>query len=151
VAARACSVWGLAGGGALEYAADPAVYFCFAFAASQSFFDISKKPWPLQEFWPLQELAAVLQAEVPLHEFTPSHFTFASSALAVLIVAVAKTNAAAEARAIPDSFFVVMIISFLVERQNGSFWPTKALGPRDYTERGSDWMQLGSDAPFPKA
>jgi hypothetical protein len=61
----------------------------------------------------LHEFEAVLQAEVPLQEFTPSHFTFASSALAVLMVAVAKTSAAAEARARPDSFFEFIIISLL--------------------------------------
>jgi hypothetical protein len=76
----------------------------------------------LQEFCPLHELAAVLQAEVPLQEFTPSHFTFASSALAVLMVAVAKTSAAAEARARPDSFLEVIIISLFGLRGGQPLW-----------------------------
>jgi hypothetical protein len=36
---------------------------------------VSLQPWPLQEFWPLQDDDALLQALVPLQEFTPLHFT----------------------------------------------------------------------------
>jgi hypothetical protein len=59
----------------------------------------------LQEFWPLHELLAVLQAEWPLQEFTPSHLTLASSAaLAVPTMAVENITAAAAARATLDIF-----------------------------------------------
>ncbi len=81
-------------------------YFAaLAFAASHLAWVISRKPLPLQEFCPLQELLALLQADLPLQEFTPSHFTFASSAaLAVVTAAIEKTIAAAAARATPDIF-----------------------------------------------
>jgi hypothetical protein len=72
-------------------------YLALAFAASQSFFDSSRKPWPLQEFIPLHELFADLQADWPLQELTPVHWTLASSALAVLIASVLNINAAAVA------------------------------------------------------
>src|ERR1700722_14992879 len=52
----------------------------FALAASQSAFVISMNPLPLQEFWPLQALLALLQADWPLQELTPLHWTLASSA-----------------------------------------------------------------------
>jgi hypothetical protein len=50
----------------------------------------------------LQALLALLQAEWPLQEFTPSHFTFASSALAVLTAMLENMTAAAAARATPE-------------------------------------------------
>ena len=37
--------------------------FIFSFAAAHSFLLISRKPWPLQEFWPLQALLALLHAD----------------------------------------------------------------------------------------
>jgi hypothetical protein len=37
--------------------------FIFSFAAAHSFLLISRKPWPLQEFWPLHALLALLQAD----------------------------------------------------------------------------------------
>src|ERR1700748_314805 len=70
-----------------------------ALAASHLAWVISTKPLPLQEVWPLQELLALLQADLPLQELTPSHFTFASSAaLALVTAAIEKTIAAAAAR-----------------------------------------------------
>jgi hypothetical protein len=65
---------------------------------------ISTKPLPLHEFWPLQELLALLQADWPLQEFTPVHFTFASAAVAFVTAAIEKTIAAAAARATLDIF-----------------------------------------------
>src|SRR5947199_10162883 len=59
-------------------------YFALAFAASHSAFVISRNPLPLQEFWPLQALLALLHAECPLQELTPSHSTFPSPALPVV-------------------------------------------------------------------
>jgi hypothetical protein len=44
----------------------------FDLAASQSFWVISLKPWPLHEFWPFQEFFSLLQEDCPLHELTPS-------------------------------------------------------------------------------
>src|SRR4029453_14575182 len=84
--------------------------FAFSFAASHSAFVISTKPLPLQLFLPAQELLAVAQADLPLHEFTPSHFTFASSAARAASGAVLKTNAAAVASARPDHLFLLSII-----------------------------------------
>jgi hypothetical protein len=52
----------------------------------------------------LQALLALLHAECPLHELTPSHFTFASSALAVVTTAVENITAAAAANATLDIF-----------------------------------------------
>src|ERR1700761_3238516 len=75
-----------------------------ALAASHLAWVISTKPWPLQEFWPLQELLALLQADLPLQELTPSHLTLASSALAVDTKAVENITAAAAARATLDIF-----------------------------------------------
>src|SRR5215469_2765037 len=74
-----------------------------ALAASHCAWVISRNPFPLQEFWPLQALFALLHAECPLHELTPSHFTFASSARAVLAPTVENMTAAAAARATPDN------------------------------------------------
>ncbi|MBV9698177.1 MAG: hypothetical protein JO005_14730 [Gammaproteobacteria bacterium] len=68
-------------------------------------------PLPLQEFWPLQALLALLHAECPLQEFTPSHFTLASSALAVLTAAVENITAAAAARATLDNILEDILIS----------------------------------------
>ena len=83
----------------------PGYLAALAFAASHLAWVISTKPLPLQEFCPLQELFALLQADLPLQELTPSHFTFASSAaLAVVTAAMEKTIAAAAARATPDIF-----------------------------------------------
>jgi hypothetical protein len=62
----------------------------------------------LQEFWPLQALLALLQAECPLQELTPAHFTFASSARAVLTAAVENITAAAAASATLDRIFEVI-------------------------------------------
>jgi len=46
----------------------------------------------------LQELLALLhRRECPLHELTPSHFTFASAAVAVVTTAVENITAAAAA------------------------------------------------------
>ena len=39
----------------------------------------------------MQELLALLQADWPLQEFTPEHFTFASSAVALVTAAIEKT------------------------------------------------------------
>src|SRR5689334_24416234 len=83
----------------------PGYLAALAFAASHLAWVISTKPLPLQEFCPLQELLALLQADLPLQELTPSHFTFASSAaLAVVTAAIEKTIAAAAARATLDIF-----------------------------------------------
>jgi hypothetical protein len=79
--------------------------FALAFAASQSAWVIILNPVPLQEFWPLQELLALLQADWPLQEFTPEHFTFASSALAVVTATVENMTAAAAARATRERLF----------------------------------------------
>jgi hypothetical protein len=54
----------------------------------------------------LHELCADLQADWPLQELTPVHSTLASSALAVLIASVLKSNAAAVAIAAP----VVLVV-----------------------------------------
>ena len=70
-------------------------------AASQSALVISENPWPLQEFWPLQALCALLHAEVPLQELTPSQCILASSALATETAAVLNRRAAAVAIAAP--------------------------------------------------
>jgi hypothetical protein len=79
--------------------------FILAIAASQSVFVSCKKPLPLQLFCPWQALVAVLQAEVPLQELTPSHLTLAASAaLTVATGAAAKKAAAAVAKARPDNF-----------------------------------------------
>src|SRR5580698_10993505 len=96
----------MAGESGPGFQARPATaYLAFALAASQSAWVISTNPLPLQEFWPLQALLALLQAECPLQELTPSHFTLASSALAVLMAAVENITAAAVARATRDSIF----------------------------------------------
>jgi hypothetical protein len=73
-----------------------------ALAASQSFWVISTKPLPLQEFLPLHELLADLQDDWPLHALTPTQCIFPSSADAVLIVATLNRSAAAEAMAAPE-------------------------------------------------
>jgi hypothetical protein len=59
----------------------------------------------------LQELLALLQADLPLQEFTPSHLTLASSALAVPTNAVENITAAAAARATLDIFRLFIIRS----------------------------------------
>src|SRR5207253_11107242 len=77
-------------------------HFALAFAASHSALVISRYPLPLQEFWPLQALLALLHAECPLQELTPSHFIFPSAALAVLTGTAENITAAAAARATLD-------------------------------------------------
>src|SRR5260370_32494250 len=89
-------------GRALEHARPGTAYLAFAFAASHSALVISRNPLPLQEFWPLQALLALLHAECPLQELTPSHFTFPSAALAVLTATAENITAAAAARATLD-------------------------------------------------
>ena len=84
-------------------------YLPFALAASQSFFVISEKPLPLQEFCPLQELLAPLQDDWPLQALAPSQCIFASSAEAVVTTAALKASAAAVAMAIPERFFDIDI------------------------------------------
>src|ERR1700730_9239335 len=84
-------------GRGLEEARPPRGYLAFAFAASHSALVISRYPLPLQEFWPLQALLALLHAECPLQELTPSHFTFPSSARAVLTATAENITAAAAA------------------------------------------------------
>src|ERR1700760_2364094 len=86
-------------------------FLAFAFAAEHSALDISTKPWPLQEFMPLQEFLADLQEDCPLHEFTPVHCTFASSALAVTVPNVPNSTAAAVAIATPPAFVVFMSLT----------------------------------------
>src|SRR5580704_13324250 len=88
--------------GRLSTPGPPAGYLAFAFAASHSALVISRYPLPLQEFWPLQALLALLHAECPLQELTPSHFTFPSSARAVLTATAENITAAAAARATLD-------------------------------------------------
>jgi hypothetical protein len=56
----------------------------------------------------LQEFLADLQEDCPLHELTPVHFTFASSALAVETARVPNSSAAAVAIAMPPAFVVFM-------------------------------------------
>jgi hypothetical protein len=66
---------------------------------------------PLQEFLPLQALFAVLQAEEPLQEFTPSHFVLPSvAALSAAPATPANMSAAAAARAAPDSLRLVIAV-----------------------------------------
>src|SRR5437773_4188413 len=77
-------------------------HFALAFAASHSALVSSRYPLPLQEFWPLQALLALLHAECPLQELTPSHFTFPSSARAVVAATAENITAAAAARATVD-------------------------------------------------
>jgi hypothetical protein len=50
----------------------------------------------------LQALLALLQADCPLQELTPSHFIFPSAAWAVLAPTAENITAAAAARAIVD-------------------------------------------------
>jgi hypothetical protein len=72
---------------------------------------------PLQEFWPLQALLALLQADWPLQEFTPSHLTFpVSAALAVVIAMVENMTAAAAARATLESTLELIGHSPLLNR-----------------------------------
>jgi hypothetical protein len=60
----------------------------------------------LQEFWPLQALLALLQADCPLHAFTPLHWIFASEpAKPMLTKPVPKRMAAAVASAAPEVVF----------------------------------------------
>src|SRR5882724_2187578 len=85
-------------------------YFVLALAASHFAWVISTKSWPLQEF------LALLQADLPLQEFTPSHLTLASSAAtAVVTKAVENITAAAAARATLDIFrlFIMNVSSSL--------------------------------------
>src|SRR5258708_10308023 len=86
-------------------------YFALAFAASHSALLISRNPLPLQEFWPLQALLALLHAECPLQEFTPSHLTFPSAAWAVVAATVENITAAAAARATPDRILELIMDS----------------------------------------
>jgi hypothetical protein len=58
----------------------------------------------LHEFCPLQDDEPILQALVPLHEFTPAHFTPACAA-------VLKAPAAKIAVAVAMSVFLVMFLS----------------------------------------
>src|SRR5258708_22276877 len=60
---------------------------------------------------PLQEFLVDLQEDWPLQEFTPVHFTLASSALAVLTAKVPNSNAAAVAIATPPAFVVFMLLA----------------------------------------
>jgi RNA polymerase sigma-70 factor, ECF subfamily len=81
-----------------------------SFAVLQSDLLISRNPCPLQEFMPLQACCADLQADWPLQEFTPWHFTFASSAaLAVPAARLPIKSAAAVAIAAPPTLFVVFM------------------------------------------
>src|SRR5215213_683998 len=77
--------------------------FIFSLAASHSAWVISRNPMPLQEFWPLHALFAVLQADEPLHEFTPSQCVLPSSVAPSSAAFATATNenivAAAAARA----------------------------------------------------
>jgi hypothetical protein len=78
--------------------------FILALAASHSALESDTQPLPLQEFWPWQELVAVEQADLPLHELTPSHFTLAASAALAEVSGAALNNiAAAVAIAIPEN------------------------------------------------
>ena len=77
------------------------------------------QPCPLQLFKPLQLLVAVWHDEVPLHELTPEHSTFAMLAFCIFIDeddfspaephADNNKTAAAEANVIFDTFFAVFI------------------------------------------
>jgi hypothetical protein len=79
----------------------------------------------LHEFCPAQALEAVAQAEVPLQLLTPSHFTLASSASALVTATVEKARAAAVASATPDSLRFM-----LNSRINGSCRPRDAPAPQ---------------------
>ena len=60
---------------------------------------VTVQPWPLHEFMPLQDELADLQALVPLHELTPTHFTPpAVWACAVVTMPAAKIAEAVAAR-----------------------------------------------------
>src|SRR5438105_13645356 len=102
-------------------------HFALAFAASHSALVISRYPLPLQEFWPLQALLALLHAECPLQELTPSHFIFPSAALAVLTGTAENITAAAAARATLDR-----ILEFI--RRS----PKRTGGRRRLQARGQD-------------
>src|SRR5437763_16124009 len=84
-------------------------HFALAFAASHSAFVISRNPLPLQEFWPLQALLALLHAECPLQELTPSHFTFPSSARAVVAATADNITAPAAATATAAETFAFIL------------------------------------------
>ena len=83
------------------------------------------QPLPLQLFMPLQPLVAVWQEDFPLHELIPEHSTFPILAFCAFIAGLAAEEypveeqpasnsvAAAEASAMPDTFFIEFIfISF---------------------------------------
>lgn len=76
--------------------------------------DIETQPLPLQAFMPLQPWPACLQEPWALHEFTPTHLTFAViiAAFAGAMTEDARTaEKAAAAKAAPD--FVTWIMIFL--------------------------------------
>src|SRR3982751_620043 len=74
------------------------------FAVSHSCFVSNTYPLPLQLFCPWQELVAVAHADLPLQELPPWHFTFASSACAVVTATLPNSRAAAVASAMPVVF-----------------------------------------------
>src|SRR5438477_3415948 len=110
-------------------------HFALAFAASHSALVISRYPLPLQEFWPLQALLALLHAECPLQELTPSHFIFPSAALAVLTGTAENITAAAAARATLDRI-LEFISAFSLERIGAA--PIVAPAPEDSFSRVDD-------------
>ena len=61
----------------------------------------------------MQELLADLQDDWPLHELTPSQWTLASSAEAVVIDATLNSMAAAVAIAAPETDLDINIVRFL--------------------------------------
>ena len=84
--------------------------------SAHSLADVLIQPWPLQLFCPAQAVVAVPHAGLPLQELMPEHLTAAtfSSALAMLVVIPVSNNAAAaDASAMPESFFAwFMVYSF---------------------------------------
>ncbi len=127
-------------------------YF-LAFAASHCAWVISTKPLPLQEFWPLQELLAVLHDDWPLHELTPSQWTFASSAEAVVIDATLNSRAAAVAMAVPETDLDINIVKFLVlvsGRTRSTDCPLIPHGQRPGPDR-SYYIRLQNSKQYPFA
>jgi hypothetical protein len=85
-------------------------------AFSQSAFAWTRKPSPLQAFWPLQACEEVLQALVPLQEFTPMQWPIgaAAASAAEAIGAVENIAAAAAARAAVLSLVLFFMMELLL-------------------------------------
>src|SRR5262249_34689327 len=75
-------------------------------------------PLPLQLFWPAQSWPAPLQAPLPLHSFTPSHFTSASlaSPWACTVLALARNKPATAVAMTAPFTMLFMSTSFRCQR-----------------------------------